>query len=382
MSSLEKKSCILCINVGSSNIKFALFKINNDMVVLLRTLKTKRDEKIAFYDLQAFIGDDFKSIKIVSHRFVLLDPKIQTPCIVSSFELIAIENSISLAPLHNPLSIYFVKTCLSYFGSFVVQSLHSDTDFYNDLPSSASDCSIPKMILDKYNLSKRGFHGLAHRSMLESLQKNSEDTNFYSNIISLQLGSGCSICAIKNNVPIDISMGYSTLGGLIMSTRHGNIDPGIIFKLHCEGGLSIEEIESTLTQKSGLLGLSGISGDIKKLIQNDTYESKNAIDTFCINIKKHIGAYIALLGGLDCIVIGGGIGENSSFIRNEILKNLACFDLLIDINKNDLPQSNFNSIHSTKSLVKIYVIKVDEEKIMAKEARTLITLPYEIRENL
>ena len=112
MSSLDKKSCILCINVGSSNIKFALFKINNDMITILRSLKTKRDKKIAFNDMQTFVGNDYGNIKIISHRFVQLESKINTPCIVSSYELNTLDNSMDLAPLHNPLSIYFVKNCL------------------------------------------------------------------------------------------------------------------------------------------------------------------------------------------------------------------------------------------------------------------------------
>lgn len=380
MSSLDKKSCILCINVGSSNIKFALFKINNDMITILRSFKTKRDKKIAFNDLQAFVGDDFNSIKIVSHRFVLLDSKIKTPCVVSSFELNTIENSINLAPLHNPLSVYFVKACLSFFGSFIIQSIHSDTDFYKDLPHSASGSSLPKKILDECNLSKHGFHGFAHRSMLESLKKYSNDSNFPSKIISLQLGSGCSICAINNNTPIDISMGYTTLGGLIMSTRHGDIDPGIIFKMHRDGGFSFDEIESILTERSGLLGLSDNSGDIRTLIKSETNESKEAINTFCNNIKYHIGAYIALLGGVDCIVIGGGIGENSLFIRNKIFENLSCFGLIIDKNTNDLIGDDFYSIDSASSFVKIYICKVNEEQILAKEALTLLALPIKLRE--
>jgi acetate kinase len=150
--------------------------------------------------------------------------------------------------------------------------------------------------------------------------------------------------------------------------------------MHRDGGFSFDEIESILTERSGLLGLSDNSGDIRTLIKSETKESIKAINTFCNNIKRHIGAYIALLGGVDCIVIGGGIGENSSFIRNIIFENLDCFGLSVDKNKNDLIQNDFYSIDSASSLVSIYVCKVNEEQILAKEALTLLALPIKLRE--
>ena len=341
----------------------------------MRTASIKSDKNTVFNDLQTFIGDDANKIKIVSYRFVLLDENINTPCFIDKSQLYKIKECQSLAPLHNPMSFFLVKTCMEYFNSSVYHSLHADTDFFKALPDIASSSSIPKTLLDKSGIKKHGFHGLAHRSMFEKLQKNIKPLVSNSKIITLQIGSGCSICAIENKKPIDISMGYSTLGGLIMSTRHGDIDPGILFKLHKAGGLNFDEIESILTHQSGLLGLSGLSADMKTLIQSDAKESKKAISIFCIAIKKHMGAYIALLGGIDYIVIGGGIGEHSHFIRNEIFKNLKCFGIKIDKPEEKTPHEDFYFIDSSDLSIEqtnVFVCEVNEEEIMADDAWLLL----------
>ena len=368
MNLLNTNFYILTINVGSSNIKLALFKIDNGNILPVRIASVQGDKKTITSDLQTFIGDDYSNIKIISYRFVLLNENIHTPCFIEKTQLYKIEECQSLAPLHNPMSFFLVKTCMEYFNPSVYHSLHADTDFFKALPDIASSSSLPKELLNKCEIKKHGFHGLAHRSMFEKLQHYIKPLMSNSKIITLQIGSGCSICAINNNRPLDVSMGYSTLGGLIMSTRYGDIDPGILFKLHKKCGLNFEEIESVLTHKSGLLGLSNFSSDMKTLIQSDTKETNHAIRVFCINIRKHIGAYIALLGGIDYIVIGGGIGEHSHLIRNEIFKNLACFGIKIDRQEDNIPHEDFYSIDLSPQPTNVFVCKVNEEEIMAQDA--------------
>lgn len=368
---------LVVINVGSSTIKMAVYQVDKEQLYLNDKCKTERDVSLFIERFKQLISGRKGKVLVVAHRFVALEASIQSPAVLTDKVIEKLVNTEDLAPLHNPFAISVIKICQAIFAQHVLQTIHSDSEFFNNLPSVASDYAISKTIKAQSNIRKTGFHGLAHRSMLLALReaKLKGNKNFQK-IITIQLGSGCSICAIKGDSPIDISMGSSTNEGLIMSNRSGDVDALSMLEIQNEKNLNADQFIKELTQSSGLLGLTGYSGDMEKILQSESDVDKEAIEKYCYRIRKYIGAYVAILGGLDCLLIGGGVGANSSVIRTKILSHWEWLNMLHNEKSKKSVNDQLTEISHVESKVKIFICKIDEEQLIAEDAFKMISRIY------
>ena len=234
--------------------------------------------------------------------------------------------------------------------------------------SSDLSYALPQALSRQYHIHRYGFHGIAHQAMLNRWQAIRPNIKNGGRVISIQLGSGCSITAIDHGQPVDTSMGFSPLEGLVMATRSGDIDPTVVSYLQQQSGLSLDEIERLLNRESGLLGVSGESADMRVLLASDNPEAALAVELYCYRVRKYIGAYLAVLGGADAILFGGGVGENSPQVRAKILQNMAWLGIELDVTENEKTLAVEAVISREKSDIAVWVIPVDEAKVMAEQA--------------
>jgi acetate kinase len=357
---------ILTVNVGSSNIRLTAFTKN---LKELANSKFNANEKRPKEVLKGFLKSrKLSENAVVGHRIVHGGKRLTEPTIIDEEVKEEIRRLSLLAPIHNTRALEWINACESVLGEGTPQIAVFDTAFFNKLPRVASTYALPKKLSSDYGIQRFGFHGLAHKAMWMSWRELHPDKEG-GRVISLQLGSGCSIAAIKNGEPRDTSMGFTPIEGLVMSKRSGDIDPGLLMHLQRTAGLSIDSLEEILNNSSGLLGVSGLSGDMRVLLDSKDYYARLAVDLFCYRATKYIGAYLAVLNGADALLFGGGIGENSSEVREKILKNLGWCGIQLDPAKNFAATGQETCISSANSKIEIWVIPVDESKIIAKETR-------------
>ncbi len=286
-----------------------------------------------------------------------------------------------LAPLHNPSNLLGLKTTIKLIPE-AAEICIFDTSFHSAIPDYASIYPLPIEYYEQYNIKKYGFHGISYTFISNILKLSGYK---FKKMIICHLGNGASIAAVKNGKSIDTSMGYTPLEGLMMGTRTGDVDPSLSFILKNKLKLSEEEIYNVYNKKSGLLGISQKTYDVKELLKNLDYNSKLAIKMFCYRIVKYIGAYSAALNGIDALIFSGGIGENSSFIRQEICKNLSFLGIKLNKSKNNSVtkiysnKSKLQTLNIESSIVKIssgnitvLTVKTDEELMMAENALKIL----------
>jgi acetate kinase len=235
----------------------------------------------------------------------------------------------ALAPLHNPSAFQWLHGCRDLFGHDCQQMLVPDTAFFRALPVVAQTYALPAALCERYQLKRYGFHGLAHEAMWRAWEEAGPRAS-PSRIITLQLGGGSSMAAIVDGRPVDTTMGFTPLEGLVMATRCGDMDPGLLLWLQQHAGMDVATLDRLLHEQSGLLGMSGISGDMQVLLASDDAAASRAINVFVYRIRKYLGAFIAVLGGVDGILFGGGIGEHAAQIRGRILQNMSWAGIEID----------------------------------------------------
>ncbi len=338
---------ILVLNVGSSSIKYSLFEdLNHLESGNKEKLKSKKDYEKAIEEIfNQFID---RNIEIIAHRVVhggeLKETSLITPEVKKKIKQFS-----EFAPLHNPKQLMVIELCEKFKRP---QYAVFDTMFFADLPEVAKTYAIPKELTEKYNIRRYGFHGLSHEYVSQNLKGKT---------IICHLGSGSSISAIKNGKPIDTSMGLTPLEGIMMGTRSGSIDPGIILFLQKKK----YDVEDILTNKSGLKGISGFN-DFRDILANmdKNPECKLAYDLFLYRIVKVIGSYITALNGLDNLIFTAAIGENVPRLREDICNQLKFLGIKLNKKKN---YKNERKISSLFSKAKVYVIKTDEERMMIEE---------------
>ena len=343
---------ILVFNVGSSSIKFALF--DSDKII-----KSKNIPCIdVIKEARKIIADiDISKLTCIAHRVAhggehkkaeLIDVEVEKNIMLQY----------SKAPLHNPYELSVIEYCKQFN---LPQVAVYDTGFFSKIQSIASTYALPKKISQEYGIKKIGFHGISHEFITQELADILNKKTSQISLISCHLGSGSSIALIENGVAKDTSLGFSPVAGVMMSSRVGDLDPGIILYL-LDQGLKQEKLHHILEHESGFLGLSG-SKDISKLVR----ENHESVDIFCYQVSKYVASFFGLLKKCDGIVFTGGIGENSSEIRAKICANL--IGLGIKINK-ELNQKQATIIAKDPS---VFVIKTNEELMIAKKASHLIS---------
>ncbi len=317
-------------------------------------------------------------IHAIGHRVVHGGEKFQASVAITAAVVDGIEECVELAPLHNPTNLRGIRAAQEVFGRGVPQVAVFDTAFHATMPESAYLYGIPYHLYRRYKIRRYGFHGTSHRylayryRMMRKLDKPSV------NIITLHLGNGCSASAIKGGKSINNTMGFTPLEGMIMGTRAGDVDVSVIEFLTHKDGMTLGEIIAMLNKQSGLLGLSGLTSDMRELLaeekENGDRRARLAIDCFCANVRRRIGAYYAEMGGADALIFSGGIGENSAEVRRRIAAGLECLGLKIDEKANQrLKRGHAGEISKKGSRLKAYVIPTNEELLIARDTYRAIT---------
>jgi acetate kinase len=325
-------------------------------------------EVIAWLNSNSKLG----SVEAVGHRVVHGGDKFKSAVRIDDTVIKILDSLCDLAPLHNPSSVSGIHAARKVLGMAVPMVAAFDTSFHQTIPERATIYALPYELSTKHNLRRYGFHGLAHQYSAMRYGELTGKAADQVSIITLHLGNGCSACAIRNGVSIDTSMGFTPLEGLVMGTRSGDLDPAVVAHLARHEGL--DEIESLLNTRSGLLGLSGISSDMRELIA--VYEknprARLAIDVFCYRARKYLGAYLAVLEGADAVVFSGGLGEHMPLIRKEICAGMEWCGLLIDQAQNDSAIGTEGRISTDEARIQVFVIPSDEEAVIARETAMLL----------
>ena len=268
------------------------------------------------------------------------------------------------APLHMPAALAWLRAARSVLPE-AVQLAVFDTEFFAELPKVASTYALPRELCTRLGLRRFGFHGLAHAAMWRRFTELRGDRG---RVITLQLGSGCSAAAILDGRPLDISMGFSPMEGLVMGTRSGDLDPGLLLHLQRTEGLNPDATERLLNESSGLLGLSGISADMQKLCASKQAAAREAIAVFTYRVKKYIGAYTAVLGGLDGLLFGGGIGEHSPRVRAACLHGLSHLGIALSAKANEAACAGEACISQKDSQAPVFTVAADEAGELCRHA--------------
>ncbi|KIM06170.1 MAG: acetate kinase, partial [Sulfurovum sp. FS06-10] len=349
---------ILILNSGSSSIKYKLFCLDTLCLIAGGIIEEVKDFHRAFDEIfqqlltKAFIKS-VEDIKVFGHRVVHGGEQFHEAVVIDEVVIATIESLIPLAPLHNPSNLDGIKTVQAKLPH-ALQIAVFDTAFHQTMPKSFYIYPIPYAWYANYGIRRYGFHGISHfyiaKETANYLGKPLEELN----LITIHLGNGDSITAIKNGKSIDTSMGFTPLEGLMMGTRSGDIDPEIVFYLENQIGLNGTDIDRMLNKESGFKGICNES-DLRIIVDHanhgDTY-AQLAIEMFCIRVKKYIGAYKEVLESVDAIVFTGGIGEHSALIRQKILK-------MIDKEKNQAV-NGFAEIQDENAPYKILVVPTNE----------------------
>ena len=320
-------------------------------------------------------------IHAVGHRVVHGGEFFLESARVDSTVLHSIEACIALAPLHNSNNIKGILAARELLGKDIPQVAVFDTAFHHTLPERAYLYAIPYHLYRRHGIRRYGFHGTSHRYVAFRYRALRGLTRQQTNIITLHLGNGCSAAAIRAGDSVDTSMGMTPLEGLVMGTRSGDLDPAIVNVMGTKEGISFTEVETLLNTQSGLLGLSGLTNDMRVLLaerkEHGDRRVQLAIEVFCYRARKYIGAYLAGMGGADAVVFTGGIGENAPEIRARICEGLEWAGLKIDTRKNEETVGSEALISTDDSKLLAYAIPTDEELLIARDTvRVILGHPH------
>ena len=410
---------VLVLNSGSSSLKFQLIatdpdriqhdaderlcrgeveRIGGEAIITVQARNGPRQKFTAsLADIPAeldylvrWIASDQSGIKevqtladvgAVGHRVVHGGEMFTESVIVTDEVLKKIEDCIDLAPLHNPNNIKCIVAARQIFGPKLPQVAVFDTAFHQSIPEQAYLYAVPYHLYRRHHIRRYGFHGTSHRYVAYRYRVLRKLTREQTHVITLHLGNGCSAAAIHGGSSVDTSMGMTPLEGLVMGTRSGDIDPAIVDLIATKEGLSIHQVEALLNTQSGLLGISGLTNDMRVLQQelqeHDDRRVRLAIEVFCYRARKYIGAFLACMGGADAIVFTGGIGENSAEVRARICAGLEWAGLKLDESKNQQMVGVEGQISGNDSSLHAYVIPTDEELLIARDTvRCILGEPH------
>ncbi|MEW6282553.1 MAG: acetate kinase [Candidatus Eremiobacterota bacterium] len=359
----------------------ALIKFTATGQPTLKQARPVRDHRAAIDEVLRWVVSEesrvdsvrsLADIHAVGHRVVHGGERFQKSALIDAEVLDGIEDCIDLAPLHNPTNLKGIYAATELLGSGVAQVAVFDTAFHSTMPDTAYLYAIPYQLYRRYRIRRYGFHGTSHRYISYRYRKMHHLESEQVRIISLHLGNGCSACAIAGGASVDTSMGFTPVEGLVMGTRSGDLDPAILPYLAETEGMSLNEIETMLNKRSGLLGISGLTGDMRDLLAEETENQDRrvhlAIEMFSLRVKKYIGAYLAVLGGADAVVFTGGIGENAPLVRERVCRGMEWAGLKLDPDRNAAHAGGSAGLISTDdSRLRALVIPTDEELLIARD---------------
>lgn len=353
---------LLTVNAGSSSVRLDLFQ-GGQRIKRSHIREVDADPRTT---LGAF-AEGAKPVHALAHRVVHGGTELSKACIITPQVEAQIRNAAGLAPLHNSAALAWIDASRQAFSADVVQVAAFDTAFYARLPEVARRYAIPKSLEVQHGIRRFGFHGLAHEAMLGRWQALAGERPG-ARTISLQLGSGCSVTAAQGGLAVDTSMGFTPLEGLVMATRGGDLDPGLVVYLAREQPLA--KLEEMLNRSSGLMGIAG-EPDMQRLLQRADADARAAVELYCYRARKYVGAYLAALGGADAILFGGGVGENAPEVRARILGGMAWCGVEIDEGVNRSVKGE-GRVSANASRTEIWSIEVDEAALLAEKAQILL----------
>ncbi len=394
---------VLIINCGSSSLKYQIIDMPSEKVlgkgivecigcpgaVIKQT--SENGETYSFYaeipnhaksvelmfdmiiDKQYGVLSSIEEIEVIGHR-VVHGGEFYSDTVIIDDKVINYINEVSdIAPLHNPVNLKGVKACMKLLPK-IKNAACFDTAFHQKMPRENYLYGLPYEFYEKYKIRKYGFHGISHKYILCRLSQILEKDPYDLKVISCHLGNGASIAAIKNGHSIDTTMGMTPLDGLIMGTRCGSLDPGIITYLNRKTGMSTHEIDTYLNNKSGILGISGISSDMRDIEEAAEKGNKRAIlalDMYVTVVKSYISSYYGLLGGAHAVVFTAGVGENMHIARKKICEGLEIIGIQIDKERN-ICRGIEREIGNSCMPTRIFVIPTNEELIIARDSYNLV----------
>ena len=396
---------VLVINSGSSSIKFRLYDMEREMPLVAGTLERigelnssniyrkysatgdveehKENSQVADHSaglkqIFAFLESSgplysMKSLHSIGHRVVHGGEAFQSPALIDEDVIDGIREMMPLAPLHNPANLAGIETTRRLCPQ-VPQVAVFDTAFFRSLPPRAYRYALPDNLYRHHHIRRYGFHGTSHQHVAKQAADHLQQPLEKLRLITLHLGNGASVAAIRDGICIDTSMGMTPLEGLIMGTRCGDLDPSIHFYLARTLGMDLDEIETLLNHNSGMEGLCGVQDmrEVHQLADSGDERARLAIDMYCYRIDKYIGAYYVTLGGLDALVFTAGIGENDPLIRQSICNRLSVLGLTLDRNRNQGGTNGTFNISGENSKVKVLVVPTNEELEIARQAVSAI----------
>lgn len=311
-------------------------------------------------------------VTAVGHRVVHGGQIFSQPEVISDEIVDWIRGLIPLAPLHNPANIAGIEVARDLLPDIPHVAVF-DTGFFHALPPAAALYAIDNETSAKYGIRRYGFHGTSHEYVSSKVPELLGKDPSKVNQITLHLGNGASAAAIRHGQPVDTSMGMTPLAGLVMGTRSGDIDPGIIFHLHREAGMSIDEIDTLLNKRSGVKGIAGINDfrTLREMIENENEDAWLAYNVYIHQLRRFIGSYLIALGRIDAITFTAGVGENDRFVRADALADLENFGIQIDPERNAQPNDGPREISTESSAIKVFVVPTNEELAIARKAQAL-----------
>jgi len=406
---------VLVLNAGSSTLKFQLISTDPDRIASDDDVRLARGEieriggeaivKVRGADGERRVGavelhtlqdavehllrwlvsdsgplGSISEIEAVGHRVVHGGEAFETSVRITTEVVGRLQDMIDLAPLHNPHNIRGIEAIERTLGPDVPQVAVFDTAYHGSMPPHAYLYAIPYSYYRRYTIRKYGFHGTSHRYVAHRWRQLTGTDPGHGNLVTLHLGNGASACAIRDGVSVDTSMGFTPLDGLIMGTRSGALDPAIPDYIAGKEGLSHREVGTLLNKHSGLLGISGITNDMRELLEEieefDDRRARLAVEMFAYRARQYIGAYLATLGGADAVVFTGGIGENAASVRTRICQGLEWFGLTLDEDLNRGAAGSATRITTEGSRLQAWVIPTDEELLIARDtARLVLGIP-------
>ena len=395
---------VLVINCGSSSLKYQLIDMDGEAVlckglcerigiegskIVHKAHGKEWEEEVPFpTHTEAFmkvvemmtsgegaVVKDKSEISAIGHRVVqgaefFTKSELVTDAIIDKIEEIA-----PLAPVHNMAHVQGLRSAKAVFGANVPNVVVFDTTFHQTMPPKAYMYGVPYEMYEKYSIRRYGAHGTSHRyvsmAAAQYLGKDAKDIK----MVTCHLGNGSSITAVDGGKCVDTSMGLTPLAGVLMGTRCGDIDPSVVTYMEQKLGIHGQEMADYLNKKSGLLGISGVSSDkrdVEKAAAEGNARAKLASDMLNYQIKKYVGAYAAAMGGIDCLVFTGGIGENDGYVRSEVCRDMEFLGISIDAEKNKLRGLDINDITGEGSRVKVLVVCTNEELMIARDTKALV----------
>jgi acetate kinase len=408
---------ILVLNVGSSSLKFQLIdtdeaaiagasdvrlargqveRIGGEAILTMTrgsgepatTTAAIRDHAAAVTHIITWLTTDgpndkaplarVADIDAVGHRVVHGGEHFTASVLVTDDVRRSLEALTDLAPLHNPHNLRGIEAARAVLGAGIPQVAVFDTAFHHSLPEHAYLYALPYQLYRRHRVRRYGFHGTSHRYVAHRYRQLTGRSRDATRIITLHLGNGASACAIVGGDSIDTSMGFTPLEGLVMGTRSGDLDPAILDYVATKEGMTLRDIDTMLNKQSGLLGISGLTSDMRELLaeekENGDRRARLAVDVFCYRVKKYLGGYLAAMNGADAIAFAGGIGENSPDVRARICEGLDWLGIDIDVTRNAaIGIGGEGRVDASGSRVELWVIPTDEELLIARDTWRVVT---------